>query len=192
MFFLQLEHHRNGASLIEKLLRVECHLFVTRSMAGLMGVTAFLSMWINNSAAASIMLPVALAICKELEQHAKDNHRRKHDAIAGKTMSITRFICFLFIFVDRFESKEIESTSNGQVMSTTVVKTGCLACCHRTHGSTVDQLLDKRYKELQKGFLLAVAYSATIGGLSTLVGTGTNVYAKSFIDKYFSLHVHVK
>lgn len=38
-------------------------------MAGLMGVTAFLSMWINNSASTSIMMPVALAINNELERH---------------------------------------------------------------------------------------------------------------------------
>ena len=41
-------------------------------MAGIMGVTAFLSMWINNSAATSIMLPVTLAITSELERHGKE------------------------------------------------------------------------------------------------------------------------
>ena len=40
-----------------------------RSMAGLMSVTAFLSMWINNSAAANIMIPTAIAIVNELENH---------------------------------------------------------------------------------------------------------------------------
>jgi di/tricarboxylate transporter len=39
-----------------------------------MGVTAFLSMWINNSAAASIMLPVALAITDELQRHGQNGH----------------------------------------------------------------------------------------------------------------------
>jgi len=46
-------------------------------MAGLMGVTAFLSMWINNSAATSIMLPVALAITNELENHNRSRHEQK-------------------------------------------------------------------------------------------------------------------
>jgi sodium-dependent dicarboxylate transporter 2/3/5 len=41
-------------------------------MAGLMGVTAFLSMWINNSAATSIMIPAAVAIIDELELHEKE------------------------------------------------------------------------------------------------------------------------
>ncbi|CAF5025774.1 unnamed protein product, partial [Rotaria sp. Silwood1] len=41
------------------------------SMAGLMGVTAFLSMWINNSAATSIMIPAAIAIIDEVENYEK-------------------------------------------------------------------------------------------------------------------------
>ena len=34
------------------------------------------------------------------------------------------------------------------------------------------------------GFLLATAYSASIGGLSTVVGTTTNVFAKGFIEEW--------
>ena len=55
-----------------------------RSMAGLMGVTAFLSMWINNSASTSIMLPVALAITNELERH-DNNFREKKQVIKEAT-----------------------------------------------------------------------------------------------------------
>jgi len=32
-------------------------------------------------------------------------------------------------------------------------------------------------------FLLAVAYSATIGGLGSLVGTTPNIYVKGFVDE---------
>jgi hypothetical protein len=38
-------------------------------MAGLIGVTAFLSMWINNSASANIMIPTAIAIVNELQNY---------------------------------------------------------------------------------------------------------------------------
>ena len=61
-------------------------------MAGLMSVTAFLSMWINNSAAASIMLPVAIAITDELESHGKGLHEKKMNrkeeaaAVNGRVM----------------------------------------------------------------------------------------------------------
>jgi di/tricarboxylate transporter len=49
-------------------------------MAGLMGVTAFLSMWINNSAVTSIMIPAAIAIIDELQTHRQ---RAQHTNMAG-------------------------------------------------------------------------------------------------------------
>jgi sodium-dependent dicarboxylate transporter 2/3/5 len=53
-------------------------------MAGLMCVTAFLSMWINNSAATSIMMPAAIAIVDELEEYEKKiffNHQQSHEVV---------------------------------------------------------------------------------------------------------------
>ncbi|CAF3318443.1 unnamed protein product [Rotaria sp. Silwood2] len=47
------------------------------SMAGLMGVTAFLSMWINNSASASIMMPAAIAIIDEVENYQKQMQQQE-------------------------------------------------------------------------------------------------------------------
>jgi di/tricarboxylate transporter len=34
-----------------------------------------------------------------------------------------------------------------------------------------------------KGFLISVAYSAAIGGLATLVGTGPNIFVKGYTDE---------
>ncbi len=56
-------------------------------MGGLMGVTAFLSMWINNSAATLIMLPVARAISDELERYEKV-YRDKGRAIEEATSTV--------------------------------------------------------------------------------------------------------
>jgi di/tricarboxylate transporter len=61
-------------------------------MAGLMAVTGFLSMWINNAATASIMLPVVMAITEELDRHGKEYHDKKRAikeataAVNGKRM----------------------------------------------------------------------------------------------------------
>jgi sodium-dependent dicarboxylate transporter 2/3/5 len=48
---------------------------VNRSMGGLMAVTAFLSMWINNSASANIMIPTAIGIVSELENYHNSTKR---------------------------------------------------------------------------------------------------------------------
>ncbi len=52
---------------------------LNRSMAGLMGVTAFLSMWINNSAATNIMIPTAIAIVNELQNNHRTDVTNKND-----------------------------------------------------------------------------------------------------------------
>ena len=61
-------------------------------MAGLMGVTAFLSMWINNSAATSIMIPAAMAIIDELRTHREAAQRAEafpNDEIRRKSKEAT-------------------------------------------------------------------------------------------------------
>ncbi|CAF4313046.1 unnamed protein product [Rotaria magnacalcarata] len=40
-------------------------------------------------------------------------------------------------------------------------------------------------KDSNLGFLRAVAYSSSIGGLSSLVGTAPNVYLKGFVERLF-------
>ncbi len=67
---------------------------LNRSMAGVMAVTAFLSMWINNSAAANIMIPTAIAIVTELQnsqqatkQTVVNNENDKHQNSPGSARS---------------------------------------------------------------------------------------------------------
>jgi len=61
------------------LISNESFYVLNRSMAGLMGVTAFLSMWINNSAAANIMIPTAIAIVNELQNNHRTDVTNKND-----------------------------------------------------------------------------------------------------------------
>lgn len=61
----------------------------SRSMAGLMGVTAFLSMWINNTASANIMIPTALAIVNELEKYRPATGQKDRTIETGKKSNST-------------------------------------------------------------------------------------------------------
>jgi len=69
-------------------------------MAGLMGVTAFLSMWINNSAATSIMIPAAVAIIDELQRHEQqrsqvyrnNKQRKSKDILSEESMGTNLFL----------------------------------------------------------------------------------------------------
>lgn len=70
-------------------------------------VTAFLSMWINNSASANIMIPTAIAIVDELksqqQQIKKDDHEVDHENSSsttenGKHRSAHLFRSFFMFF----------------------------------------------------------------------------------------------
>jgi di/tricarboxylate transporter len=105
-----------------------------RSMAGLMGVTAFLSMWINNSAAASIMLPVALAITSELESHTRAYHE-KQSALQNSTITTNN---------DRNEQLSTEETPHMNethsidVLDLTKVDMQIASVAHQTYVNNTD------------------------------------------------------
>ncbi|CAF4739590.1 unnamed protein product [Rotaria sp. Silwood1] len=110
-------------------------------MAGMMGATAFLSMWMNNTASTSIMLPVVLAIIEELDIYNENSLNSPQENI------------------------QTAVNINGSAFNTTdMEETG----------------------ENKTRFLLGIAYSSSIGGLSSLVGTTPNIYLKGFVDRHIS------
>ena len=109
---------------------------------GFMLATFGLSMWISNTATTLLMLPIALALLKSLEQLPSE------EAMAlGKTFPLGE--------TSRSPSSEP-------------------AIDRHTKPAT-----DPHFKHLALALTLGIAYSASIGGLSTLVGTPTNL---AFVD----------
>ncbi|CAF0745294.1 unnamed protein product [Rotaria sordida] len=168
---------------------VNLHRRIALALGGLMAVTAFLSMWINNSAAASIMLPVSLAIINELERHGKDYSDKKR--IIKQTTSIVHEVLELneteiqngdTIKEVILDASQIEEQKTEVYVE---VKQRFRLPWQRQAQSKVDESHEKKYEDLRKGFLLATAYSATIGGLATLVGTGPNIFVKGFVDNTY-------
>ena len=129
-------------------------------MAGLMGVTAFLSMWINNSAAASIMLPVALAITDELERHSKSFQAKKHArkeasaAVNGDDLVSAllqrELSSFVAEYLDLTRVKFIASEHSHPVVVT------------KTDAPHAETPLDKKYDDIKKGL-----YSFAVGTRSS-------------------------
>ncbi|CAF2628108.1 unnamed protein product [Rotaria sp. Silwood2] len=165
------------------------------TLGGLMAVTAFLSMWINNSAAASIMLPVSLAIISELERHGKGHSDKKRiikeAAPTLKVLELTE----TEVQNGNILKEVILDASQIDEQNTEVlveVKKRFRLPWQRQAQSKVDKSHEKKYEELRKCFLLATAYSATIGGLSSLVGTGPNVFVKGFVENtYKGTHFNI-
>ena len=57
-----------------------------------MGVTAFLSMWINNSASANIMIPTAIAIVNELKTYQQTTKQTSTNSGDKSGQNITTIV----------------------------------------------------------------------------------------------------
>uniref|UniRef100_A0A8C2V8D5 Solute carrier family 13 member 3 n=1 Tax=Chinchilla lanigera TaxID=34839 RepID=A0A8C2V8D5_CHILA len=133
-----------------------------RLILGMMVTTSFLSMWLSNTASTAMMLPIASAILKSLfgqKEPRKDLSR---------------------------ESEENRGAVRGNGLHTAPTETQFLASTHAEGGHPeeaevpLDLLADSKKEEeyhrnVWKGFLISIPYSASIGGTATLTGTAPNL-----------------
>ncbi|XP_023576497.1 solute carrier family 13 member 3 [Octodon degus] len=134
-----------------------------RLILGMMVTTSFMSMWLSNTASTAMMLPIASAILKSLfgqKEPRKDLSR---------------------------ESEENRGTTRGNGLHPAPTETQFLASTHtegRGHPEEVEVPLDlladskkeeEYHRNIWKGFLISIPYSASIGGTATLTGTAPNL-----------------
>ncbi|CAF2044398.1 unnamed protein product [Rotaria magnacalcarata] len=157
------------------------------SMAGLMIVTAFLSMWINNSAATSIMIPAAIAIIDEFKNYDQQHHQTNQGQLQSEEILSVDGLTMLPMQIIG-SSDDDEPLLAQESCDESVIELSP-SIDHRSSSSTRQFPLTKQqidYKQLKTGFLISVAYSAAVGGLGTLVGTGPNIFVKGFTDQFYS------
>ncbi|CAI5454856.1 unnamed protein product [Caenorhabditis angaria] len=129
-----------------------------RVMAGFMGVTGFLSMWISNTATTALMVPIVQSVISELVSNHRledlialtEAHRgvQKKMSVGMRRLSLPN------------ENLEVDQTDLNGTMS-------------------------PRELRMAKGLLLSVCFAANIGGSATITGTASNLVFVGQLDELF-------
>ncbi|XP_007936540.1 solute carrier family 13 member 3 [Orycteropus afer afer] len=142
-----------------------------RLILGMMVTTSFLSMWLSNTASTAMMLPIANAILKSLfgQKEARKELTRESDENAAAAQrnglhTVPTEMPFFASTEDKDCPDEVEAPLDVQT----------------------DSKKEEDYRRnIWKGFLISIPYSASIGGTATLTGTLPNLILLGQLKSFF-------
>ncbi|XP_039105317.1 solute carrier family 13 member 3 isoform X3 [Hyaena hyaena] len=140
-----------------------------RLILGMMVTTSFLSMWLSNTASTAMMLPIASAILKSLfgQETRRDLSQQGEENSAAVRRNGLHALPTEVQFLAGTEDKDCPEAE---------APLDLLADCKKE---------GEYRRNIWKGFLISIPYSASIGGTATLTGTAPNLILLGQLKSFF-------
>lgn len=153
-------------------------------LLGSMLITAVLSMWMSNTATSAMMVPLVMSLYETLFQNQKREERSCEMSTQARLQAYQASDSFPVTPEKTSEMNgsgqhSTEHQSSGGVNMPASTPPSC-----RTNSRAKEED-EKSVKKFGKGLMLSVAYSASIGGTATLIGTGPNLVLMQAWEKVY-------
>ncbi|XP_045050850.2 Na(+)/dicarboxylate cotransporter 3 isoform X2 [Desmodus rotundus] len=160
---------------------------------GMMVTTSFLSMWLSNTASTTMMLPIAIAILKSLfsqKETRKDlNWESEENTAAAQAKGLQPMPTEMQFLASTEEFQIMPPSPTGEGAPLVAIKARSKDCHEEAEapldlpaGSTEEE---EHRRNIWKGFLISIPYSASIGGTATVTGTAPNLILLGGLKSFF-------
>nr|DBA31247.1 TPA: hypothetical protein GDO54_007124 [Pyxicephalus adspersus] len=146
-------------------------------MLGFMFSTGFLSMWLSNTSTAAMVMPIVEAVAQQIINAEAEVDAMQTNSSEG-------------IHNEVFELEDNEITTKCDPEKHVNGYTNGTVTTWKDEKSTTQSASENKYRSKKnhmmcKAMCLCIAYSSTIGGLTTITGTSTNlIFAEQFQTRY--------
>ncbi|XP_006988457.1 solute carrier family 13 member 1 [Peromyscus maniculatus bairdii] len=148
---------------------------------GFMSSTAFLSMWLSNTSTAAMVMPIVEAVAQQIisaEAEAEATQMTYFNESATHGLEVDETIIGQETNERKEKTKPIPGSSNDTGKVSSKMETEKNSVTGTKYRSKKDHMMCKL-------MCLSIAYSSTIGGLTTLTGTSTNlIFSEHFNTRY--------
>ncbi|XP_045420879.1 solute carrier family 13 member 1 isoform X2 [Lemur catta] len=148
---------------------------------GFMSSTAFLSMWLSNTSTAAMVMPIVEAVVQQIisaEAEVEATRMTYFTGSANPTLEIDESVNEYEANERKEKTNQVPGHSNGTGKISSKMEL-------EKNSGTGNKYGTKKNHMMCKLMCLCIAYSSTIGGLTTITGTSTNlIFAEHFNTRY--------